>query len=209
MLSFEERKKLHEERLVEQVDLVEKMLPKNEDSDISKKAYKIMLMPQNEKELEFAEARLSTYVELQELTKLAAAGKVKLGPLEENLFAEYYVELLKNAMDDSYVVDVNKYKDMSIEQMAQLMYDGGTFIANGEIMVPYLCKQMGFDSENILHLLQFMAIFVSVKPVVPEPDPKNTIELEMEDTIKLYKIFHKLIEENKISSKEDEDTFNK
>ena len=185
------------------------MLPKNEDSDISKKAYKIMLMPQNEKELEFAEARLSTYVELQELTKLAAAGKVKLGPLEENLFAEYYVELLKNAMDDSYVVDVNKYKDMSIEQMAQLMYDGGTFIANGEIMVPYLCKQMGFDSENILHLLQFMAIFVSVKPVVPEPDPKNTIELEMEDTIKLYKIFHKLIEENKISSKEDEDTFNK
>lgn len=209
MLSFEERKKLHEENLLEHIEIVEKMEPKIDATELSKKEYKIMLLPQTENELEYAEAVLALYIEIDELTALAAAGKTKLVPLEENKFCDYFIDKLKEAKDDTYIFDEKKYKDMSIEESAQFIYEAAIYQGYTEEIVPYLFERMGFDSGNILHLMQFMSLLATIKFDIPKPGNTNDSDIEkvMEEGKKLYKAFHQLCEKNRIISKEDSNSY--
>lgn len=195
MLSFEERKKLHEEKLEEYIELVEQAKPKEEASEVYKKAYKIMLMPNTEKELEYAEA------------SLAQAGKTKMVSMEKNKFFDYIVELYKEARNIEYVIDYDKYKRMSLEETAQFLYEG--IIARaypGDDMFYYLFKRLELNMENPLHLLQFEMLSATVKVNFPKYEEDN-IEVFMESSIKVYKAFHQLCEKNKISAKEDNNSF--
>lgn len=207
MLSFEERKKLHEEKLEEYIELVEQAKPKEEASEVYKKAYKIMLMPNTEKELEYAEASLAQQIEMEELYDLAQAGKTKMVSMEKNKFFDYIVELYKEAMNIGYVIDYDKYKRMSLEEAVQFLYEG--IIAKaypGDDMFYYLFKRLELNMENPLHLLQLEMLSATVKVNFPKYEEDN-IEVFMESGIKVYKAFHQLCEKNKISAKEDNNSF--
>ena len=208
MLSFEERKKLHEEKLEEYIKIVEDAKPKKETPEIYKTAYKIMLMPNTEKELEYAEASLAQQIEMEELYDLAQAGKTKMVSMEKNKFFDYIVELYKEAMNIGYVIDYDKYKRMSLEETVQFLYEGIIARAYPEDdMCYYLFKRLELNMENPLHLLQLEMLSATVKVNFPKYEEDN-IEVFMEHSIKIYKAFHQLCEKNRIYTKDDNNSLN-
>lgn len=204
MTSFEERKKLHEINIVSNEALVSKYKPRKEDSEIKKTKYKILFSPQNEKELDYAEASLAFIVELDELEGLAITGKTKYPSIENNKFSECFIELLESVNNSANEFNKEKYTNMSLKEKAKFLYDGGVYTVYGEKMIFFLCEKLGLNPHYVPHIAKAIELLKKVKLNHPFFDTKNTLEEEMEEDIKLYNEFHKVCLENRIYTKEDE-----
>lgn len=202
MLNFEERKNQHSLRLLENIEILGAITPTDKATPQQQKTFRMLVMPVDEKELDFAEAYLSMFTNMRLIVERALTEETKIPAIKDNAFAKFMVMSMNTLKNRESIQD--KCKEMTPEDVAQLLYDMSVIVGSDpEELEEYLSNNIEADLSNELEMLQIKAV-MREQLSVNELTQGNSDGENMEKTIKMAKELDRLVEENKINTDEDD-----
>ena len=201
MLSFEDRLDKHFKRIIENTELLLNSKPEEDDHEIIQASFRIMMAPQNEKELAFAESFLSLLVNTASVAKKTQLHKTLIAPIKENKFIGALIEEIKAIDEEERDYDYTPYKDLSIDDAVLLTYDAATISGYSEEEIfKHLCKSLriGKNDANGKYILADqlgeIQFNINLRPL------SNNLNEHMQKVIKLSKTFKEFSDSQEITT---------
>ena len=177
MGKFEDDLKIYYDKLRENIELIRKIA----ENQMNEEAIRILLTPENEKELLAANATLTFFIDSLAITENVMYNNVQNIDLEKNTAIEFFVKLInasKNKNDDLISETLNT---MDAETNAKLMYDFFIgFVGNPEEAIIMIAEKTGFNTDDELSLMQFQVYLSRVSELTKN---KTTYEFEVTDIL--------------------------
>ena len=201
MQSFNERKEEYFKRLRCDIDLLNAIVEGTSKNDEGKKAIEIILNPQNERDLDFAESVFSFFEEFTSFIESVLNHEVEGVSLEENEGIKLLIKLI-NALKQNTESEAKEiYENISINEFANIIAE--TFIAfvyNSEDAIDYLASKTDFDLDDNLQMLQFQLYLDKANNLLGKKFDIHSIKLEdiSEQHIEIFKLLAEEINKIKL-----------
>lgn len=195
MENFIKKKQAYLKRLTKYVDIVIRFLCNNE----TVREAAVLMEPRTDLELDFAISTLDYVDDMEKLIENIVNGHIEKINLDESLFVNYMVELLKmtdDFVDVEYIEEkMEKVREElvsdDLEFLANLKYEFTVFsLTNSKAVLDTIMKKSGVDINDKYTVLKLNFIY----DMLQEGMAKGDSEKDYEKMIKFNKKFHERCE---------------
>lgn len=207
-MSLENKINKYYQKMIENIDLIVNSMPEDDDHEIIQDSFRIMASPQNEIELDFADAYLSLLIKIHEVAAKTKNGSTRIAPLNKNKFMDQLIKEVQLINEERRNRSYTPFKNLNSSESISLIYDAATFSGyDEEEVVRYLCNSLKIDKHDegskfiLAEQLEHIQFNILLRPF------SNDLEEHMMKTIVFAKLFENYSNEKEIKRNPDEDSF--
>ena len=164
MKSFEEQKKEYFNKLEKYGEFLKQLSEKKENKEL----VSILLLPKDEKELEFANHYIMFLEDTIGVVSNAMCENLVKINLNDNIFIKYMIDTINSLYSNNSIEEIKKikkkYDGTDPKTTAQVIYEMYVILSSDpEEMGKFICDKCGFDMTNQVQLMQLNLLMVQAK----------------------------------------------